>query len=53
MTLPTTVRYDLATVYQQMLRREELTGFKVRERFYEIGSVAGLEEARKHLAGRS
>jgi N-acetyl-alpha-D-muramate 1-phosphate uridylyltransferase len=45
--------YDLATVYQQMLRREELTGFEVRERFYEIGSVAGLEEARKHLAGRS
>lgn len=44
---------DLATVYQQMLRREDLAGFEVRKRFYEIGSVAGLEEARNHLAGRS
>jgi NDP-sugar pyrophosphorylase family protein len=43
---------DLATVYQQMLRRGELAGFEVSERFYEIGSVAGLEETRAHLAGR-
>jgi len=44
--------FDLAAVYQEMLRRGELTGFEVTERFYEIGSVAGLEEARKHLAGQ-
>jgi len=43
---------DLATVYQEMLRRDELAGFEVTERFYEIGSVAGLEETRTHLAGR-
>lgn len=43
---------DLATVYQEMLRRGELAGFEVAERFYEIGSVAGLEETRAHLAGR-
>jgi N-acetyl-alpha-D-muramate 1-phosphate uridylyltransferase len=42
---------DLATVYQEMLRREELAGFEVTERFYEIGSVAGLEETRRYLAG--
>ena len=35
-----------------MLRRGELAGFEVTERFYEIGSVAGLEETRQHLAGR-
>ena len=35
-----------------MLRRGELAGFEVTERFYEIGSVAGLEETRAHLAGR-
>jgi NDP-sugar pyrophosphorylase family protein len=43
---------DLATVYQEMLRRGGLAGFEVTERFYEIGSVAGLEETRRHLAGR-
>jgi NDP-sugar pyrophosphorylase family protein len=42
--------FDLATVYQEMLRRGELAGFEVTERFYEIGSVAGLEETRKYLA---
>jgi N-acetyl-alpha-D-muramate 1-phosphate uridylyltransferase len=42
---------DLAAVYQEMLRRGELAGFEVTERFYEIGSVAGLEETRRHLAG--
>jgi NDP-sugar pyrophosphorylase family protein len=45
--------FDLAAVYQEMLRHGELAGFEVTERFYEIGSVAGLEETRKHLAGRS
>jgi N-acetyl-alpha-D-muramate 1-phosphate uridylyltransferase len=43
---------DLAIVYQQMLKREELAGFEVTERFYEIGSIAGLEETRNYLAGR-
>jgi NDP-sugar pyrophosphorylase family protein len=51
--VPETGACDLATVYQEMLRRGELAGFEVAERFYEIGSVAGLEEARAHLAGRS
>ena len=43
---------DLAIVYQQMLKCEELAGFEVTERFYEIGSIAGLEETRNYLAGR-
>jgi NDP-sugar pyrophosphorylase family protein len=43
---------DLGLVYQEMLRQGELAGFEVTERFYEIGSVAGLEETRRHLAGR-
>jgi N-acetyl-alpha-D-muramate 1-phosphate uridylyltransferase len=43
-------RFDLATIYQEMLERGELAGFEVTERFYEIGSVAGLEETRRHLA---
>ena len=35
---------DLAEVYQALLQRGELAGFEVRERFYEIGSFAGVEE---------
>ena len=50
--VPETGAYDLASVYQEMLRRGELAGFEVAERFYEIGSVAGLEATRAHLAGR-
>jgi N-acetyl-alpha-D-muramate 1-phosphate uridylyltransferase len=43
---------DLAGLYQEMLRQGELAGFEVKERFYEIGSLAGLEETRKYLASR-
>ena len=43
----------LPPVFQEMLRRGELAGFEVTERFYEIGSVAGLEETRAFLAGRA
>jgi NDP-sugar pyrophosphorylase family protein len=43
---------DLATVYQRMLEHGELSGFEVKERFYEIGSLTGLQETRQYLAGR-
>jgi NDP-sugar pyrophosphorylase family protein len=51
--VPETGSCDLAEVYQKTLRQGELAGFEVTERFYEIGSVAGLEETRRHLAGRA
>jgi NDP-sugar pyrophosphorylase family protein len=35
---------DLATVYQQLLADNDLAAFEVRERFYEIGSYAGIQE---------
>jgi NDP-sugar pyrophosphorylase family protein len=50
--VPESGAFDLAAVYREMLRRGELAGFEVTERFYEIGSVAGLEETRAHLDGR-
>lgn len=40
---------DLVYLYQDLLRRGELASFEVKERFYEIGSFAGLEELRRHL----
>ena len=42
--------FDLATLYQLLLRRNELAAFEVQERFYEIGSPAGLAETRAHLS---
>jgi N-acetyl-alpha-D-muramate 1-phosphate uridylyltransferase len=43
---------DLALVYQRLLGLGELAGYEVSQRFYEIGSVAGLEETREHLSQR-
>jgi hypothetical protein len=51
--VPETGSDDLGTVYQEMLEHGQLTGFEVRERSYEIGSVVGLEETRRHLAARA
>lgn len=42
--------YDLTEVYADLLRREQLAAFEVRERFYEIGSPAGLRETAEFLA---
>jgi NDP-sugar pyrophosphorylase family protein len=36
--------FDLADVYGELLSRNELAGYEVRQRFYEIGSPAGLAE---------
>jgi N-acetyl-alpha-D-muramate 1-phosphate uridylyltransferase len=44
--------YDLAGLYQDLLGRGQLAGFEVHERFYEIGSPAGLEETTAFLAAQ-
>ncbi|MCY2936272.1 MAG: nucleotidyl transferase, partial [Planctomycetota bacterium] len=41
---------DLSSLYQDLLRHDQLAAFEVFERFYEIGSHAGLEETRKFLS---
>jgi NDP-sugar pyrophosphorylase family protein len=41
---------DLADVYADLLKAGELAAVEVRERFYEIGSPAGLEETTKFLS---
>ena len=40
---------DLATVYQDLQSQNQLAGFEVMRRFYEIGSPEGLEETRQYL----
>ncbi|MDI1334729.1 MAG: nucleotidyltransferase family protein [Lacunisphaera sp.] len=43
-TCPRDAVVDLAAVQGDLSRRGQLAGFEVRERFYEIGSPAGLSE---------
>ncbi len=42
--------YDLATLYQCLLTQGELVAYETSQRFYEIGSLEGLEETRRYLA---
>ena len=42
--------YDLATLYQDLLQQDQLGACEVEQRFYEIGSFAGLEETCQYLA---
>jgi NDP-sugar pyrophosphorylase family protein len=41
---------DLADVYADLLRNDQLTAVEVHQRFYEIGSSAGLHEMEEFLA---
>jgi len=41
--------FDLSDVYTQLLNDEELGGFEVVERFYEIGSLQGIDDFSKFL----
>lgn len=43
---------DLAELYATLLQRKQLAAFEVRERFYEIGSPAGLRETVEFLAAQ-
>lgn len=48
-SIPDGVPWDLATVYADALRNDQLAACEISERFYEIGSVAGIEELRELL----
>lgn len=42
--------FDLAAVYQELLANDNLASVEVLDRFYEIGSPAGLAATRDHIA---
>ncbi len=48
-TFPAGCVCDLATIYQKLLISGDLAAFEVKERFYEIGSMAGLQETSAFL----
>ena len=45
--------FDLSEVCHQLATRGQLLGFEVFERFYEIGSLQGIEELSQYLRGAS
>jgi len=44
--------HDLAPLYKNLLVQGRLAGYEVSQRFYEIGSFAGLEDLREYFAAR-
>jgi hypothetical protein len=50
--VPSGQAYDLASLYGDLLRAGQLAGFEVTQRFYEIGSQAGLEETARFIAAQ-
>jgi NDP-sugar pyrophosphorylase family protein len=50
---PADACFDLVSLYGDLIRRGLLAGFEVRERFYEIGSPAGLSETDSILRQRA
>src|SRR5277367_4447179 len=50
---PADAQFDLADVMQKLVHEKQLAGFEVPERFYEIGSPAGLAELETLLQSKS
>jgi len=48
--IPAEGAHDLADLYQDLLRRGQLAGMEIKQRFYETGSFAGIEELAEFLA---
>jgi NDP-sugar pyrophosphorylase family protein len=49
---PVNAAFDLADLYRELASRDELVALTVNERFYEVGSVAGIEATESYLTGR-
>lgn len=49
-SIPDGEPFDLYELYKQILARGDLAAFEVGERFYEVGSLGGIEELSRYLA---
>ncbi|HXD15104.1 MAG TPA: sugar phosphate nucleotidyltransferase [Xanthobacteraceae bacterium] len=49
---PADTAFDLAAVFSDLARRDELAGYEIATRFYEIGSVEGWRETDALLRGQ-
>ena len=50
---PADTPFDLAEIYQDLALRGQLAGYEVHDRFYEIGSPAGLAETTAYLMAQA
>lgn len=50
--IPAGEPFDLADLYSRLVEEGQMAGHEVHNRFYEIGTPASLEEARKYLESR-
>ncbi len=44
--------FDLKDVFKNLISEDQLSGFEVKERFYEIGSFSGIEELKEFLKNK-
>jgi N-acetyl-alpha-D-muramate 1-phosphate uridylyltransferase len=51
--IPENTDYDLAILYQSLLKQQQLAAYEVKERFYEIGSMVGIQELEDLLCSLS
>lgn len=47
--VPENTTYDLAELYQALLQQQQLAAYEVSQRFYEVGSFAGIKELAYYL----
>ena len=47
--IPNADIFDLSGFYQELISKRQMAGYEVSERFYEIGSLKGLEETEDYL----
>jgi len=45
--------FDLAEVYQSLIAKEQMIGYEIKNRFYEIGSAQGLAETEDYILSLS
>ncbi len=49
---PESEKFELANLYHELAKKGQLAGHQVQERFYEIGSLEGLEDAKAYFNER-
>jgi MurNAc alpha-1-phosphate uridylyltransferase len=49
---PANAAFDLSAVYQDLTTRRQLSAFEMPERFYEVGSLAGIRDTEAMLSRR-
>ena len=48
--MPDDEPYDLAVLFQNLLKKDDLAAFEVSERFYEVGSFSGMADLGYYLS---